>query len=161
MKTRRWQSRAGLPLLVIAAVSSAQADDLKPYPLAEPGMQRWVIRLPAVAMPEERRVEILVGKTMEVDCNRHRLFAGVRREVVPGWGLPYYVIGALKGPASTQIACPPGFVSRREFVRADADALATLPYNPRLPIVVYAPLQAQLRYRVWSAGKITAVDRPE
>lgn len=161
MRNRRWPSRAGLLLLVSTAVSSTHADDLKPYPPAEPGMQRWVIRLPVVAVPEERRVEIIIGRTMEVDCNRHVFFASVTRQVARGWGFPYYVVGELKGPASTRMACPPDFVRHREFVRANADALAGLTYNPRLPIVVYVPMHVEVRYRVWSAGDIIEAGRPE
>ncbi len=136
-------------------------DDLKAFPPAPAGLRRWVIRLPAVPVPEERRVEVIVGRTIEVDCNRHSFAATVTAQTVPGWGFVYYVVGPLTGPIATRMACPPDFVKRREFVRAHTDALAALPYNPKLPIVVYAPDPAEVRYRVWSAGSTTLMTQPE
>jgi hypothetical protein len=59
----------------------ARADDLKPFPSAETGMQRVVVRVPTVPTPDERRVEVLVGKTLEVDCNRQMVSARVTRKV--------------------------------------------------------------------------------
>lgn len=131
----------------------AQADDLKPFPPAEPGMQRVVIRVPAVPAPDDRRVEILIGKIVEVDCNRQTLSARVTRRVAQGWGFPCYVVSDMKGPASTLIACPPDTPKRQDFVRANAAELSWLRYNPRLPIVVYVPDGVEVRYRAWSAAQ--------
>lgn len=160
LRTLRMSAPACWLLATVAGAAMA-SEDLKPYPPADPGVQRWVIRLPAVPAPEERRVEVIVGKTIEVDCNRHSFSTTVSRRIASGWGFPYYVVGALQGPAATRMACPPDFVNRQEFVRANVDALATVPYNARLPIVVYAPVDAELRYRVWSAGSVTVMTRPE
>lgn len=143
-----------LVLLVTAGTALAQADDLKPYPPAEAGTRRVVIRLPAVTTPDDRRVEVIVGRTMVVDCNRHQFSAQVTRRVAPGWGYPYYVVGELHGPVSTRMACPPDFVPRREFVPVAAHELAWLPYNARLPIVLYVGADSEVRYRVWSAGQM-------
>ena len=130
----------------------AQTDDLKPFPPPEAGVQRFVIRLPAVPVPEDHKVEVMVGKTLEVDCNRQVFAAKVTRKIARGWGFEYYVIGKLKGPASTLMACPPDSPKREEFVRASAPELAGLRYNPKLPIVVYVPAGSEVRFRVWSAG---------
>ena len=130
----------------------AQGDDLKPFPAPEAGMQRFVIRVPVVPVPEDHKVEVMVGKTLEVDCNRQVFGAKVTRKVAQGWGFEYYIVSALKGPASTMMACPPGTLKREEFVRANAAGLAGLRYNPKLPIVVYAPAGTEVRFRVWSAG---------
>ncbi|MCK7582065.1 MAG: ecotin family protein [Chromatiales bacterium] len=42
------------------------ADDLEPFPKAASGYRRVVIRLPAVDTPDDRRVEMIFGKAMEV-----------------------------------------------------------------------------------------------
>ena len=139
-------------LLAGTGCAWAQADDLKPFPSPEAGMQRFVIRVPVVPVPEDHKVEVMVGKTLEVDCNRQAFGAKVTRKVAQGWGFEYYVIGKLKGPASTLMACPPDRPKREEFVRANAAELAGLRYNPKLPIVVYAPVGTEVRFRVWSAG---------
>ena len=148
-------------LLAGASAAWAQADDLKPFPPPEAGMQRFVIRLPAVPVPEDHRVEVMVGKTLEVDCNRQMFGAKVTPKVAQGWGFDYYVVGKLKGPASTMMACPPDSPKREEFVRANAPELASLRYNPKLPIVIYAPAGTEIRFRVWSAGSATEKASPE
>ena len=148
-------------LLAGASGAQAQADDLKPFPPPEAGMQRFVIRVPAVPVPEDHRVEVMVGKTLQVDCNRQIFGAKVTRKVAQGWGFDYYVVGKLKGPASTMMACPPDSPKREEFVRANAPELASLRYNPKLPIVIYAPAGTEVRFRIWSAGSATETASPE
>lgn len=150
-----------IALLAIAGSAWAQADDLKPFPPPQAGMQRFVIRLPAVPVPEDHKVEVMVGKTLEVDCNRQMFSAKVIPKVAEGWGFPYYVVGKLKGPASTLMACPPDTPKHEEFVRAHAAELAGLRYNPKLPIVVYAPTGTEVRFRIWSAGSETEKATPE
>lgn len=141
-----------IALLAVSGVAWAQNDDLKPFPAPEAGMQRFVIRLPAVPVPEDHKVEVMVGKTLQVDCNRQRFSAKVTPKVAEGWGFPYYVVGALKGPASTMMACPPDAPKREEFVRANTKGFGMLRYNPKLPIVVYAPEGTEVRFRIWSAA---------
>jgi len=130
----------------------AQTDDLKPFPAPSAGMQRFVIRLPAVPQPDDHKVEVMIGKTLQVDCNRQMFSAKVKQKVAEGWGFPYYVVGPLKGPASTLMACPPDTPKREEFVRANAAGLDLLRYNSKLPIVVYAPEVVEVRFRVWNAA---------
>ena len=136
------------------------ADDLKPFPESESGYRRVVIRLPAVDTPDDRRVELIFGKTLEVDCNRHILSAQLTRKVVPGWGYEYFVLGNVRGPASTLMACPPDEPKRTDFVRigfgTDDVQHGWLRYNPKLPIVAYVPDGIELRYRIWSADQQTA-----
>ena len=145
------------PLLVLAPFAAgvsawAQTDDLKPLPAPAAGMQRFVIRLPAVPQPDDHKVEVMIGKTLQVDCNRQMFSAKVKQKVAEGWGFPYYVVGPLKGPASTLMACPPDMPKRDEFVRANAAGLDLLRYNSKLPIVVYAPEGVEVRFRVWTAA---------
>lgn len=144
-------------VLVVASLAGiggawAQTDDLKPFPPPAAGMQRFVIRLPAVPAPDDHKVEVMVGKTLLVDCNRQMFSAKVTQKVAEGWGFPYYVVGPLKGPASTMMACPPDAPKREEFVGANAAGLGLLRYNSKLPIVVYAPEGVEVRFRIWTAA---------
>jgi ecotin len=151
----RLQRILGGGALALAAASAlAQPADLKPFPPAEPGQQRFVLRLPPTADDEARRVQLLVGRTLEVDCNRLLLGAPVEQRTAPGWGFDYYVVGPFGSPASTLMACPPGTPKRREFVAAHTPALESLRYNPKLPLVIYAPAGADVRYRIWTAGEL-------
>lgn len=53
---------------------------------------------------------------------------------------------------STMMACPPGTPRHEAFVQAPVEELAGLRYNTKVPIVIYVPADAQVRYRIWSAG---------
>ena len=149
---------AGLLGSVPAALLAA--DDLKPFPKPENGYRRVVIRLPAVDTPDNRRVELIFGKTMEVDCNRHILSAQLTRKVAQGWGYEYFVLSNVRGPASTLMACPPDEPRRSAFVRigfGTGDAQhGWLRYNAKLPIVAYVPDGIELHYRIWSTNPQTA-----
>lgn len=148
------------PLIALACALHAGtalaqlADDLKAFPPAAAGMQRHVIRVPAVDAPDDRKVEVMVGKRLQVDCNRQRLSAQVEKKVAQGWGYDYYEISKLSGPVSTLMACPPGEPKTEAFVQAYAKDLSALRYNPRLPIVVYVPEGTEVRYRIWSADPV-------
>ena len=118
-------------------------------------MQRHVIRLPALDDEDASKVELVVGRELEVDCNQHWYGASLSKEVVSGWGYSFYVIEKMGGPASTLKACP-GETKERRFVTARlGDSL--LRYNSRLPLVVYVPKGFEVRYRVWSASDETGV----
>ena len=140
-----------LPTAVMAA------DDLKPYPAAETGYRRVVIRLPVVDSPDDLKVELMFGRMMEVDCNRHILSGRLARRVAQGWGYEYFVLGQVSGPASTMMACPPDEPKRTDLVRVnpgrDDAQNGWQRYNPKLPIVVYVPDSIEVQYRIWKAGK--------
>ncbi len=143
--------------LWILGCSSAmsQADDLKPFPAAEAGESRNVIRLPVAEDETNRRVELVIGKEMEVDCNQHWYRGTFVRLTLPGWGYGFYRLSDVAGPASTRMACPPGEKKRQAFVEVRLDD-ALIRYNSKLPIVVYAPKAFSVRYRIWSVTE-TAV----
>ena len=83
----------------------AQAtDDLKAFPAASAGQTRHVIRLPAQTNEDALKVEVIVGKTMKVDCNRHSFGGRLQERTAEGWGYTYYVMDSLGQAASTMMA---------------------------------------------------------
>jgi ecotin len=46
--------------------------------------------------------------------------------------------------------CPAGS-EKMEFVRSGSELLTR--YNSKLPVVVYAPKDVEIRYRLWRAGE--------
>lgn len=141
--------------LALAASSGsaigAQPPNLQPYPPAGPGERRWVIAVDATpASAPDKRVELLVGRTLLVDCNRHLLQGSVAEEGVPGWGYTLYRVKGGSPMVSTRMACPPGEPRRREFVGLGGPP-TLVPVNPRLPIVVFAPQNLEVRWRLWRA----------
>ncbi|WEJ71053.1 serine protease inhibitor ecotin [Pseudomonas sp. PSE14] len=130
---------------------AAKLDDVAPYPKAEDGFVRQVIHLPKQTHEEDFKVEILAGKTLTVDCNRQRLGGTLEEKTLEGWGYSYYRLDKVSGPASTMMACPDG-KTRKDFVPVVGDGFV-LRYNSKLPIVVYAPKDVEVRYRIWSASE--------
>ncbi|GAA0635088.1 serine protease inhibitor ecotin [Brevundimonas lenta] len=124
-------------------------DDMAPFPAAEAGQTRHVIRLPAAEDEDAKRVSVIVGRTMLVDCNRVLFSSHLEERTAEGWGFNYYVVTGVGGGATTRMACPTQ-EKTEQFVRSADEPM--LRYNSRLPLVVYAPNDIEVRYRVWSAG---------
>lgn len=145
-----------LPLVALAcalplAACAATPEALKPYPVAPEGLTRHVIDLPAQADEADRRVELIAGKTLEVDCNHHSLGGQWQEKTVEGWGYDYYELGQVGPARSTLMACPDN--SRRQaFVPVGGEPLLVR-YNSKLPLVIYAPADVEVRYRIWSAAE--------
>lgn len=156
----------GVAALTLAACATAQAgspmtdstpsaqtdgaDALKAFPAATAGQTRHVITLPAQTDESALKVELILGKTQTVDCNRQFFGGRLDTRTAEGWGYDYYVLPALGNAASTMMACPPGS-ERPAFVTTQEQPL--IRYNSRLPVVVYAPSDVEVRYRLWRAGE--------
>lgn len=140
-----------LTLAAAAQASAASLKDVAPYPEAEKGFTRQVIHLPAQADESAYQLEIIAGKTLPVDCNRQRLGGSLEQRTLEGWGYNYYRLDKVSGPVSTLMACPDG-KKTNAFVPVVGDGFM-LHYNSKLPVVVYAPKDVEVRYRVWSASQ--------
>lgn len=156
----------GVAALTLAACATAQADSamtdnsvnaqtgaadaLKAFPAAAAGQTRHVITLPAQTDESALKVELILGKTQTEDCNRQVFGGRLETRTAEGWGYDYYVLPALGNAASTLMGCPPGS-ERQAFVTTQEQPL--IRYNSRLPVVVYAPSDVEVRYRVWRAGE--------
>jgi ecotin len=140
--------------LIVAALSSAahaaKLEEVAPFPKPESGFARQVIHLTPQAREDDYQVEILAGKTLNVDCNRQRLGGILEEKNLEGWGFPFYRLENVIGPMSTLMACPDG-KSHQDFVPVVGDGFM-LRYNSKLPIVLYVPKDVEVRYRIWSAS---------
>ncbi|ARU87763.1 serine protease inhibitor ecotin [Pseudomonas sp. M30-35] len=145
-----------LPLIACAlplAACASTPEALKPFPVAAEGYNRYVIELPAQTKEAEHKVELIAGKTMEVDCNQQRLGGQWQEKTVQGWGYTYYELGSIGPAVSTLMACPDN--SRKPaFVQVGGEPMLVR-YNSKLPLVIYTPIDMQVRYRIWSAAETT------
>ncbi|MCO1333027.1 ecotin [Microbulbifer sp. OS29] len=137
--------------VLFLVTSSYAAEPLDAFPLDVNGKSRHVIVLPKVVDESRFRVELIPGRSEIADCNLRSFSAPLQREVLPGWGYPYYVLSDLSSTMDTRKVCAPGTETRR-FITVRGDGLL-LPYNSNLPLVVYLPKGVQLKYRVWRADK--------
>lgn len=132
------------------AQQSAQ-DNLKAYPAPADGMKRLVVYLEPKEEEEDYRVELMVGKTLEVDAANRFFFAGsLEEETIEGWGFPKYIVKQIGPMAGTRIGVDPDAPKVKRFVRLGGEP-KLLRYNSKLPLVVYVPKDAEVRMRVWVA----------
>jgi ecotin len=146
-----------------AAAQAIPRLDLKPYPAASAQERRWVIQLPGVlppsadsalsTNPSDWRVELIIGRELEVDCNTQRFSGKVRSETLPGLGYRIYRVRDMGPVISTRMACPPGSGKRKAFVPMGSKPFV-VPYNASLPIVIYAPKDLDVRWRLWKAERL-------
>jgi ecotin len=147
--------------LAVKPVMAIPLLDLKPYPEPTAGEQRWVIQpnpllKPSLdtaisANPSDWRVQLLVGKELQLDCNLHRFTGRLRSEPVPGFGYTIYRAEQIGSMLSTRKACP-GNTLTKQFIPLGGQPFV-LPFNASVPIVVYVPQGFEVRYRLWKAEK--------
>ena len=150
------QVTAVAPLLAVEEVTD---EDLKPFPPPGQGEHRYVIALPELENEEAHKVEITVGKVVEVD-RRNRYFFGGKlvQESIKGWGYPLFRLKEVGPMAGTRIAVPEGEPKVKRFVPVRG-GLDLIRYNSKIPVVVYVPDGFAVKYRVWKAGEAAEARR--
>jgi len=142
----------GMLLLSMSFVTYAFGqDNMKAFPPAEDGMVRFVLDLPKQEDESSFKLELLAGKTLELDQGNRYFFGGTLvEETIEGWGFPKYVLKELGPMAGTLMAVDPKAPKVKRFITLGGEPLL-LRYNSRLPVVVYVPEGVEVRYRIWRA----------
>jgi ecotin len=139
-----------LSLFVLSKSGNAD-DNMKAFPPADEGMSRMVLQLPERADETLFKVEVLVGKSVLTDGQNRYFFAGkLEEETIQGWGFTRYLVRDLGPMAGTKMAVDPNAPKVSRFVSLGGEPYLVR-YNSRLPIVVYVPNGAEVRYRLWKA----------
>jgi ecotin len=133
---------------------------MKAFPPAEPGMVRHVVQLPAQADESAFKVELIVGKTVQLEAGNRYFFAGrIEAETIQGWGFTRYTVAQLGPMAGTLMAVDPDVPKVARFIQLGGEPYL-IRYNSRLPVVVYVPEGVEVRYRIWAAGAETRPIEP-
>ncbi|MEA3417799.1 MAG: serine protease inhibitor ecotin [Campylobacterota bacterium] len=142
-----------LAMTVAASVLCAEPgkkDNIHMFPQAQEGFERHVIEVPALKNENDHKVELLIGKTINVDCNRHVLMGKLEAKSLKGWGYTYLEASNINGMrASTRMACQEP--KSDKFVTLAPSEESFRRYNSRSPIVTYVPKGYEVHYRIWSA----------
>ena len=139
-------------MLTIFMVCSVNAgDNMKAFPHPDQGQIRYVIQLDEKDDESDYQVELIVGKTIEIDDVNQYFFGGqINSESIAGWGFTRYVVSELGPMAGTLMAVDPDAPKVKRFIRLGG-APFLIRYNSRLPVVVYVPAGVEVRYRIWQA----------
>lgn len=140
---------AGLVLsLSLPALSATPTAPAAPYPAAKAGEKRWQINLPRQRDEARYQVELIIGKRLPADCNQRRLKAELDEETLDGWGYPYYKVDGDGQVMGTMMSCPPARAGATQLVMGESRLIR---YNSKLPVVIYAPQDYEVHYRLWTA----------
>ena len=145
--------------LAPSALGAWEHKYLKAFPQAEDGMTRYVLELPHKERGEEGAflVELIVGKTIETDgVNKYFMGGQLSPQPLKGWGFTYYEVKQLGPVGSTRIGVRPGTPPVTKFVPGPSKRI---PYNSRVPVVIYVPEGAEVQYRIFAAGKAKPVNK--
>jgi ecotin len=133
---------------------------MKAFPPAGEGMARHVLQLPEKEDESLFKVELVLGKTVEVDAQNKYFFGGkIEKETIQGWGFPKYTLKKLGPMAGTLMAVDPNEPKVERFITIGGEPFI-IRYNSRLPIVVYVPKGVEVRYRIWRTKAETKPMKP-
>lgn len=140
-----------LLLAFVVLFDAFASDALQAFPPAEAGMVRHVIILPKQDDESALKVELIIGKTVIADATNRYFFGGtLKTESISGWGFERYILDKLGPMAGTLMAVDPDAPKVERFVTLGGEELLVR-YNSRLPLVVYVPVDVEVRHRVWRA----------
>ena len=138
--------------LIFAAISAHADDNMKAFAPADEDMVRYVLQLPEQEDESIFKVELIVGKTVQVDEKNRYFFGGnIEKETIEGWGYPRYNVSKIGPMAGTLMAVDPDDPKVARFITLGGEPYI-IRYNSRLPIVVYVPEGVEVRYRIWTTG---------
>lgn len=137
--------------LLLCPVCMSAADKLNAYPPAEEGRKREVFHLPKQTDEAARKVEIIVGKTVNLDAENQYAFGGrIEYSTIQGWGFPRYDVKEFGEMRGTRMLPDPKAPKIDRFITLAGEPYL-IRYNSRLPVVVYAPDDVEVKLRLWRA----------
>src|SRR5258706_876033 len=119
-------------LFMLAVPAGHAADNLKAFRPADDGMVRHVLQLPRQADESAFKVELIVGKAVEVEARNRYFFGGrIEEEPIKGWGYTRYKVSALGPMAGTLMSVDPDAPKVARFITVGGGPYL-IRYNSRL-----------------------------
>jgi ecotin len=134
-----------------------ESKTLESFPEPKEGFKRNVIHLPQKDGEDKLRVELYAGIYEQTDCNSYMLLGTIDSKNLEGYGYTYYNVTTQERTVGTMKGCPDQskkttFVTMQPLI---------VPYNSKLPLVIYAPENVQIRYKVYSSSSDWEYARPQ
>jgi ecotin len=132
---------------------NAITKELEPFPEARKGFIRFVIILEQKEsddIEKSYQVEIIPGKTLQVDCNHHSLLGNIIEKDIEGWGYTYFEFNSDGQIISTKMACP-DYILSDKFIAGETKMIR---YNSKLPVIVYVPKGFEVKYKIWQGNEL-------
>ena len=126
------------------------------------GLKTFTIRPPQQPASENVRIEIVVSKSMDVDCNQHWLIGRLTRTPGTGDAAAVYSLANVQHSA-TLMGCPgasissDGKITTSPPVRTARNIQVTgdgffIPHDSTNSFFIQVPEAYSVRYRIWTAG---------
>lgn len=128
---------------------------LKGYPEARSGYVQNVIVLPKKNNEALYKVELYAGLIQEVDCNHHSLLGAIEEKQLDSYGYTYYNVKTEERILSTRKGCP----DQKKTIQFISTQPVMVRYNSNTPIVIYAPKDVQIRYKIYTTANDWEVAR--
>ncbi|MDA9317317.1 ecotin family protein [Puniceicoccaceae bacterium] len=149
-----------LPLLLIICsvlVTSGFAkpkDDLKAFPQAEEGYERFVFPLPPLDDESSAKVSLVIGKMMKADsAKQYGLSGSINKVSIHGWGYTYYQVES-NGQMFAALIAPHKEASKVDRFVEIRDDIGPHRYNSKVPVVAIVPKGFEVKYRVLTSGVV-------
>ncbi len=123
--------------------------DLSMFPAAQPGYKILALKVPEKPNEKDFKIEVLVGKTQEIDCNYYFMMGTSQNLALDGWGYNYTVVTTNGSISGTKMGCPDN-IRKMAFVHMSA---LMFDYNSKFPVVIYVPDFCEVKHRIWSASE--------
>ena len=122
------------------------------YPKASKNQNRNVIWLDSKTNEVNYKVEIIAEIEGMKDCNDVFYAADFKEEDLKGWGYTYFLLENLSPPMSTEIGCFDQTKTMANLPIMISNSF--IEYNSKLPIIIYAPKEVNISYKIWSTDDI-------
>ncbi len=115
-------------------------------------MKRQVIQLPAQQNEGNFKVELLIGQTLEVDCNQHRLLGSqLESKTLEGWVMT--TMSSTSNLASLHHDGVPGRQEEKKFITAYLVITVCCAITASCRLSFIRRKNVDVKYRVWKADE--------